>query len=519
MASPLSIQRQIANAAAASGQPVTGDLQQLAQLISQLPAADQASYVQSIQQGIQTGQVGQLTQAVLDQMVQQVQPQVQAAATQATQSATQQAATTPAAPTTAPQQATLTGATVTAPSLTPPTAAPAASTTGSSSGVADPTVTTQGAEGAATATSTPTDEDQSAIWGSEYQTSFDTSGPTTPTGPAAQIGADLFGSPSQQLQYLAGYLGVSPTDVQNQYNSYVATLGQGGNGPGQAGRNQSGGTPMPIDQWVASQVTSIEGKYAPILNAYEQTWEQTNNGPMPYALRASLRQSLQNMPPGQQQAADNILYQYLTAWNTAQNVKSTDPGEYAADMQQALAIVHGNFPLLDAVYNNYASSTTPTAGVEANYAAQQKQNFTQTYMQSTGRWPSQQEIDTYGTLPAVEQGQYIDNALMANLPMTYAAYNQTLGLLNGTGRGTNAVSWQQAFGVDPTPEQVYDMSHMNAEDVNAYIDNSPSKEIPGMNIGTYSNLQQVGEDVSTKLFGTSDSSQLIQMFHEANQKT
>lgn len=506
MASPLSIQRTIQNAATKSGQPVTGDVQQLAQLISQLPTNEQAAYLQSIAQGIATGQVGQLSQGVIDQMVQQVQPQVQAALTSQSQVAGQPVTQQPA-----PQQATLTAATPTAPSLAQPTSAPAAAGTPN-----DPTATTGGAEGATTPGSATAVGGNTTSELQTYQQQFDAAGATVPTGAAQGVGGVM--GTSQQLQYLAGYLGVAPEQVQSQYNAYVAsTAATGSRAQGGAqGASSPGSTPLPIDQWVASQVTSIEGKYAPILNAYEQSWEQTNNSPMPPELRQQLRQQLQNLPPGQQQALDTTLYNYLLDYQAAA-APGLDPYQKAQALQTALSTVHGNLPILDQVFNNY-QSTHISSTAEQNYEAQQQQSFIQTYVQATGKWPTDAEVKQYGTLPAVEQGQAIDNATMANLPMTYAQYQETLGLLNSGGGGSGATPWQEAFGTDPTPEQVYNMRGMNAQDIRGYIDNSSSKEIPGMTIGTYSNLQQVGEDVSTKLFGSSDSSQLIQMFHEANQK-
>jgi hypothetical protein len=500
MASPLSISRAIRDAATKAGQPVSGDVQQLAQLISQLPAQDQAAYLAGIQQSIATGQIGSLTQAVLDSMAQQVQPQVQASQAASKQTAGQPT-TTASAP--APQAATLMGAQVSAPPISGATSATPPAGTGGET-VAGGTAASSGGSGTAGGAQTPSVPLANAgITQGElntYTQSTDTSGYTMPTGSTS----------AQQLQYLAGYLGVSADQVQSQYNSYVASLS------GQFGSAMSNASALPIDQWVAGQVNSIEGSYAPILNAYEQAWEQTNNGPMPPELRLQMRQQLQSMPPAQQQALNGVLYNYLLQWNSAQ--AATDPYQKAQMEQAALATVHGNFPLLDATFNNY-QSTHLSSTAEANYAAQQQQSFIQTYVQATGRWPNQTEISKYGTLPAIEQGQYIDNAQMANLPMTYSAYQSTLSMLNAGGGGSGATSWQQAFGKDPTPEQVYNMSHMNAQDVRAYIDNSPSKEIPGMTVGVYGNLQQVGSDVSTKLFGTSDSSQLINMFHEANQKT
>lgn len=507
MASQASIQRQIANAAQKAGQPVTGDLQQLAQLIAQLPSASQAQYIASITQGISTGQITQLSQPVIDQMTQQVQPQVQAALTANQQTAGQPVTTAPAPAPTA--QAQLTGAQVPAATLPQATSAPASA---GSNAVAGGSAASSGGTGTASGANAAGAflGNSSATQGylNTYDASTAASGYTMPSGSTSQ----------QQLAYLAGYLGVAPNQVQSQYNAYAAQIGgaprvQGGKaGPG----NESGATPLPIDQWVASQVNTIEGSYAPILNAYEQSYEQTANAPMPPELRQQLRQQLQNMPPAQQQALNSVLYNYLLQWNAAQSI--TDPYQKAQQEQTALSTVHGNFPLLDTVFNDY-QSTHPSTPAEANYASQQQQSFIQTYKGATGRFPSQEEVNKYGTLPTIEQGQYIDNALMANVPMTYASYQQSLSQLNAGGGGSGATSWQSAFGTDPTPNQVYDLSHMNAQDVRAYIDNSPSKEIPGMNIGTYSNLQQVGSDLSTKLFGTSDSSQLIQMFHEANQKT
>lgn len=509
MASPLSIQRAIQNAAQKAGQPVSGDVQQLAQLISQLPPSAQAAYLQSITQGIQTGQTGQLSQGVIDQMVQQVQPQVQAALTaQQSQAGQPVAAAQQSTPTPTGKTATLTGASL--PNLTTPaTSAPAPATVGSNQTVAGGTAASSGGTGTASGAATPGAPATTGTTASElqtYQQQFDAAGVNAPTGNTFNVGPVQVGS--QQLSYLAGYLGVSPDQVQSQYQAYYASMHQG--------PNQSA-VPLPIDQWVASQVTSIEGKYAPILNAYESAWEQTNNGPMPPELRQQMRAQLQNMPPAQQQALDSVLYNYLTALQAAQS-STLDPYQKAQAEQSALATVHGNFPLLDTTFNDY-QSTHISSTAEANYAAQQQQNFIQTYVQATGAWPTQDQISKYGTLPVTEQQQAIDNSNMANLPMTYADYQQTLSLLNAGGGGSGATTWQEAFGGDPRPEQVYNLRGMNAQDIRGYIDNSPSKEIPGMSIGTYGNLQQVGEDVSTKLFGSSDSSQLIQMFHEANQKT
>jgi hypothetical protein len=513
VASQLAIARAIQDAATKSGQPVTGDLQQLAQLISQLPAASQAAYITSIQQGISTGQVGQLSQAVIDQMTQQVQPQVQAALA-ASQQQAGQPQTNAQAPAATPQAAQLTGATLTEPNLpSAATAAPAASTGGET--VSAGSAASSGGTGTSAGANTPSVTDTTGTTAGYLQTytqDTDQSGYTMPPG----------SSQAQQLAYLAGYLGVSPSQVQSEYAAYVAgtqTSGPARAQGGQAGYMSTPGatvTALPIDQWVASQVNNIEGTYAPILNAYEQAYEQTADAPMPPELRQSLRQELQNMPPAQQQALNGVLYNYLLAWNTAQ--QATDPYQKAQEEQAALATVHGNFPLLDTIFNDY-ESTHISSTAQANYASQQQQAFIQSYVQATGSWPTQDQVDKYGTLPAQEQQQAIDNSNMANLPMTYANYTQTLNLLNSGGGGSGATSWQEAFGTDPTPQQVYDLSHMNATDIRAYIDQSPSKEIPGMNIGTYSNLQQVGSDLSTKLFGSSDSTQLISMFNEANQKS
>ena len=112
-----------------------------------------------------------------------------------------------------------------------------------------------------------------------YTSSTDASGYTMPTGSTS----------AQQLQYLAGYLGVPPDQVQSQYNAYAAGFMGGRPQGGRAGAGDvpaSSQTALPIDQWVASQVNSIEGTYAPILNAYEQAWEQTNNSPMPLVQRS-----------------------------------------------------------------------------------------------------------------------------------------------------------------------------------------------------------------------------------------
>lgn len=527
MASQLSIQRTIQNAATKSGQPVTGDLQQLAQLISQLPAASQAQYIASIQQGISTGQITQLSQAVIDQMTQQVQPQVQAALAatqqQAGQPQTNAQAATAATPQAA-QSATLDAAGLPSGSLpTAPTYGPSLTTptnqapAGSNSGETVPAggAAASGGTGTAAGANTPsvadtTDTTQGYL--NTYTQDTDQSGYVMPPGSSSQ----------QQLAYLAGYLGVSPSQVQSEYNAYVAqtqspaTSRPQGQFAGFGNQQGQSVTALPIDQWVASQVNNIEGTYAPILNAYEQAYEQTADAPMPPQLRQALRAELQNMPPAQQQALNGVLYNYLLAWNTAQ--QATDPYQKAQEEQAALATVHGNFPLLDTIFNDY-QSTHISSTAQTNYEAQQQQAFIQSYVQSTGAWPTDAQVKQFGNLPSTEQQQAIDNSNMANLPMTYAAYTQTLNLLNSGGGGSGATSWQEAFGKDPTPEQVYDMSHMNPTDIRAYIDQSPSQEIPGMNIGTYSNLQQVGSDLSTKLFGSSDSTQLISMFNEANQKS
>lgn len=498
MASQLSIQRALRNAATTAGQAVSGDLAPLASQIAQLPAAMQSAFVAQISRSIESGQYGALNQSVIDLLTQSIQPQVSQAVTAQTQTAGQPAQQT--APTAAPQQATLTAAQVPNPQYSAPTPIPAGGQSTNNSLVAGGSVSGSGGlgtPGGANTPGTPLSGNQTAGYLQTYQQNWQ---PQTPQ------------SGSQQLAYLSGYLGVSPEQVQQGYNQYMA----GTREPGRALRTADD-QPQTMEQWVASQITSIEGKYEPILNAYEQSWEQTNQGPMPPELRQQLRQQLQNMPPAEQQLLDSTLGSFLMQWNTAQS-PSLDPSQKAAALQSALSLVHGNLPFLDATFNNYQSAH-PSMAAETAVQAQQKTYFIQTYYGATGRWPTQPEIDKYATLPTTEQSQYIDNQNMANLPMTYADYQATLSLLNSGGGGSGATGWNQAFGRDPTPEQVYAMKGMNPQDIRSYIDNSPSREIPGMNIGTYTNLQSVGSDISTKLFGTSDSSQLIKMFHEANQKT
>lgn len=311
--------------------------------------------------------------------------------------------------------------------------------------------------------------------------------------------ATQFAAAGQDPTQLAQLAGMDPTNLQAQYQAYLAGIQKAMQGPNTLLAHQQGGgqgATLTLQQFAQQKAQNNIGPWAAVMQAINGIWQSQTGAQMPASVLMGIISRLNALPQAQQ---SNILYAaslYMTnAANAQANGQLFDQtGSYAS----------GILSLMPSTILTYtAGSGTDTGSLGSDgYVGQEMQLFpgalqgeqvtteiAQAFEKALNRAPTSADISALGTdpTPAAIQ-QYIDNQQMPGTHMTYGAYTAASSQLTPL--------WQQYFGKDPTNAELSWAVGKSPEDITDFIDNSPSA-IPGVTIGVKNDYESFINSLDT----------------------
>lgn len=292
------------------------------------------------------------------------------------------------------------------------------------------------------------------------------------------------------LNTLAGYMGVSPQALQQQYQQYVSLVQRQSQrfAPTLRGEQAAAAQVMPIGDWVHSQLVGLEGSYAALLNAYDATYQATYGQVMPPELRASLRQAMLSAPPQARAQIDAVVAGGLSAMQQVPNIGTS-------------SIASSVLPFLDTIVTSYAKAH-PLASTEA---AAQTQSYVQQFYQLFGRMPSAADTARFGTMSQQDFTDYINSQPYRN-GLNYKNYTDTKSRFNS--------QWVSAFGKDLTDSQIASLSGMSDQEFTDWLNQQPSR-VHGMNYGEFTGMHDALSKETQNEFGHDAPDELVKYFKEA----
>jgi len=353
-------------------------------------------------------------------------------------------------------------------------------------------------------------------------------GYTQPGQTAAAGGPE---SGQTRTDVLASYLGTSPQQVQRQYQNYVQNFWK----HTRAGTTFGGEdvSPLAIGDWVESSLTALEGQNSLILNSYVAWYEEVYGQAMPGDLRQQLRKSLQNLPPNAQAMVNQAIASLSTATTQTAPAQPGAPagaglgGTFkatptAAQGSSVLKVGSSSslLPFLDQVVSDYATAHPPAEQMQNKVIQARIQQYYQTF----NRMPDQATQQQLAGMTDPQFQQMVNNV--------YTYFNATGQMPSGAMQGrlagmsqtemtlwqknitTLSQAWYDNFGKMPSEQQMMVASTMNGDQLQEYIDRSPSR-IGTMNIGQFDGAKKALDPVYTKEFGHSAPDELVAYFHQA----
>lgn len=345
-----------------------------------------------------------------------------------------------------------------------------------------------------------------------------------PGQPATQ--EQLFGKPNPADQanllntntdYLASMMGVTQQQLQQQYQSYTQAFQTSLARLPQQGIDIMGGTTaLPMNQWVDTQLTAMEGAYKPILDYYAQSYAINYGGNIPPELMTQLRTAVKNAPPDAQAAMSQSVLdwqKYLQGVTAASGATAAASAGQAATtaitnnaLNQKQAQSQGvlaaptaslpSMPFLEQIVSDYQKANPAQSALDAGLIATLRNAFQGTL----GRQPTADEIAQYKGSDSISVQAYIAGQTVAGTNLTYGHYDTA---------STRAKKyWNQYFGHDPTKQDIqFTAGFQDEQQLQDWVYKQPS-HLKGTNIGQYTALHDAGDKVSQQLWNTPGSSGL-----------
>lgn len=316
--------------------------------------------------------------------------------------------------------------------------------------------------------------------------------------PVQSLQTDL---PKDNNAYLAGYLGISDAQLQQQYQSYVGVVNQ--TMARMSSNKDINVRPLPMQEWVDSQVNNLEGAYKPILDYYSQSWAINHGTRIPPDLMVQLRTAVKNATPAALKAMDQAIVDWQKFLTGAAAGGSTAIAQQGLSQQQAQvqgvlagpSSVLPSMPFLEDIVTQYEASPVGDRGEKAAKLALQKQ-----FMSTLGRMPSTQELDQLWKADQITQSAYFNTQTVTGTNLTFGQYN------SAAQRATSL--WQKYFNKAPSQKDItFAAGFQDEQQLQDWVYAQPS-HLKGTNIGDYTALHDAGDKVSKELWNTPGTSGL-----------
>lgn len=307
--------------------------------------------------------------------------------------------------------------------------------------------------------------------------------------------------PKDNNAYLAGYLGISDAQLQQQYQSYVGVVNQ--TMARMSSNKDINVRPLPMQEWVDSQVNNLEGAYKPILDYYSQSWAINHGTRIPPDLMVQLRTAVKNATPAALKAMDQAIVDWQKFLTGAAAGGSTAIAQQGLSQQQAQvqgvlagpSSVLPSMPFLEDIVTQYEASPVGDRGEKAAKLALQKQ-----FMSTLGRMPSTQELDQLWKADQITQSAYFNTQTVTGTNLTFGQYN------SAAQRATSL--WQKYFNKAPSQKDItFAAGFQDEQQLQDWVYAQPS-HLKGTNIGDYTALHDAGDKVSKELWNTPGTSGL-----------
>jgi hypothetical protein len=310
----------------------------------------------------------------------------------------------------------------------------------------------------------------------------------------ATFNKNQFATAQNDPSQLAQLAGVTPEQLQSQYQSYLtgmqaATQGNSQLLAHQRTGNQGAAAQLTLAQFAQVKAQNMIGSWSAVLSAMNGIYEAQFRQAMPPELIQQVITALNGMSPDQQK---NVLYNaqiYMENMTLDPSGKSLrdQVGTYAANLLTSL-------PPSIMTYTQGAGTSTGSigsGGIVGTYEQVHPSPFLQgetiqqgiaaAFEKAFNRSPTAGDMKALGSNPTPAQIQtYIDNQPMPGYNMTYGAFTAASSQLTPL--------WQQYFGHDPTPTQLKWAVGKSSQDITDFIDNSASS-VPGVTIGVKNNYE------------------------------
>lgn len=245
-------------------------------------------------------------------------------------------------------------------------------------------------------------------------------------------------------------------------------------------------------QWGQQVQQSAAGQWWPLIQQFNTMYEQDYGQQMPAALKTQL--------------VDAINKQGDPQWRQLALSEAQKAAQGDSAAQTALGELYST-SFLNTTIQAYVAKNPAPGTIAANQA---KIDQTQTNsIMSQYRSIFGKDVDpaTLAKLKSMDVDQF--NQWLNSQPYhgtTYGAYQNTLSQYKS--------QWLKAFGTEPNDAQIRAMAGKNQQEVQSYIDNSPSR-VSGVNIGQYQSYVAAGDDLSKQMFGRPLDDHLIGLMHQA----
>lgn len=320
------------------------------------------------------------------------------------------------------------------------------------------------------------------------------------TPPQVQsLTADL---PKDNNDYLAGYLGVTRPQIEQQYQSYVNSVNQ------TIARLPAGKDinvrPLPMNEWVDSQVNNLEGAYKPILDYYSQKYAIDHGGRVPPELMVQLRTAVKNATPAALKAMDQAIVdwqKYLTGAAAGGSAAIAQQG-----LSQQQAAVQGylggpsnvlpSMPFLEDIYSQWDKAHPSQAALDTAGTVALRSQF----QKALGRQPTEAEIVQLRGSDQISIDTYISGQPVAGTHLNYGQYSAA---------ATRADTyWKEYFNKAPSRQDItFVAGFQDKQQLEDWIFAQPS-HLKGTNIGDYTALSTASDKVSKELWNTPGTSGL-----------
>jgi hypothetical protein len=283
-------------------------------------------------------------------------------------------------------------------------------------------------------------------------------------------------------------------DSQQAYQAYASHY-QSALASGTPGLKQVVQTPQ---QWYATQVQNLQGAWAPLFQSLDAEYRLETGQQMPLALTQQLMEQIQGMDP----TSKNAILAQIPQMKTAIAGANPNDGTALTTIAGASSTVTGGGTNTTAVgyslFNTFSNYVTATTAYTPAKALQQNIS---SFVSQTGKTPTQDQINAISGMDQTTLQRYLDALPSPVAGVTMANYQNVV-------KNTTQL-FQDNFGREPTSAELAKFAGWNPADIQRWVDSQPSKDNPGMTIGTRNSYLSMADTVSQKWFGTPADSRMV----------